>query len=191
MPHWFWLSSFEHNFLDSQVLLGFGQQNLKYCLSGRQVDKKMFLFRFIFQIISSLLQTMGTRLCLIWVCLIWFDRKKTMSQYQCCLQNFLSQSKTSDWILILTTGANLSVWSLANVSNALAIFFYTSLTEQRKSPFNSGDLMHIYTVCCWTREFCRSQSDFMETKCNLFPGFLQGDEDHYREPRFTSKEVYD
>lgn len=55
--------------------------------------------------------------------------------------------------------------------------------------------MHIYTVCFRTQEFCRSQSDFMETKCNLFPGFLwqymQGNEDHYREPRFTSKEVYD
>lgn len=50
--------------------------------------------------------------------------------------------------------------------------------------------MHIYTVCCWTREFCRSQSDFMETKCNLFLGFswqyMQGNEDHYRERRFTS-----
>lgn len=32
--------------------------------------------------------------------------------------------------------------------------------------------MHIYTVCFRTQEFCRSQSDFMETKCNLFPGFL-------------------
>ena len=41
--------SFEHNFLDSQVLLGFGQQNLIYCLSERQVEKKMFLFRFIFK----------------------------------------------------------------------------------------------------------------------------------------------
>ena len=67
-PICFWLSSFEHDFLDSQVLLGFGQQNLIYCLSKRQVDKKMFLFRFIFQTISSLLQTMGTGLCLIWVC---------------------------------------------------------------------------------------------------------------------------
>ena len=101
-PICFWLSSFEHDFWDSQVLLGFGQQNLIYCLSERQVDKKMFLFRFTFQIISSLLQTMGTGLCLIWVCLTWFDCEKKMSQYQCCLQNFSTQSKTSDWILILT-----------------------------------------------------------------------------------------
>ena len=76
-------------------------------------------------------------------------------------------------------------------------FFYTSLTEQRKSSLNFGGLMHIYTVCCWTQEFCRSQteSDFVETKCNLFPGslwqYIQGNEDHYREPRFTSKDVYD
>ena len=45
--------------------------------------------------------------------------------------------------------------------------------------------MHIYTVCFRTQEFCRSQSDFMETKCNLFPGFLwqymQGNEDHITE----------
>ena len=36
---------FEHNFLDNQVLLGFGQQTLTHCLSERQVDKNMFLFK--------------------------------------------------------------------------------------------------------------------------------------------------
>ena len=57
--------------------------------------------------------------------------------------------------------------------------------------------MHIlfYTICCWTQEFYRSQSHFLDTNCNLSPGslshYMQGNEDHYREPRFTSKEVYE